>query len=794
MKIERIDKIKGHRVFHDFNWSTELSDFSRFNLIYGWNGSGKTTLSLLFNYLQRREDITEGEVKFQIGGQSIDGSSISGAVIPQVRVFNRDSVDRSMFEVPNHELAPVFYLGEDSSDKQKEIELLKSEQQILSNQIRESQDKEAAAKKLFDDFCKNKALEIKGLLSSSGTGGYNTYNKANFSTKSDQLLACTPPAFCLTPEVFQEFLENKEGAVLKKIDLVSTSMPDYLNIVGHVGGLLKRSIVTDAITDLSENSSRAAWVQQGLNLHNIGDDDVDCYFCSNPISPKRIHDLEAHFNDQLTAFQREVDAEISELTATLNSVENLELPAESQFYTHLQNRYKSSVSQWSTSKHMVTVFLGTLIRALQEKREQPFKSIDLNQYLSLSAAKEKEKGMLMSVIEFMADTTQMISVSMGLGIIEKINRLITEHNEYTANFNEKVDKARRILETHTVSTYLLEYSDYKKTISIHQDAIADFNANLLELNDNLSQLEREIKEFVRPVEELNAEMTAYLGRDELQFQIQGNGYVISRNGHPALNLSEGERTAIAFMYFLKTLEDTDFDMAAGVVVIDDPISSLDANSMYSAFGFMKARTRGVNQLFVLTHSFTFFRHVRKWFFQEPKLPVIQGWQGSNDYRAPYRFYMLDSTINDNIRCSSIKAIDPLLRDYESEYQYIFKKVYDFVNGGSAKNLESYYGLPNIARRLLETFLTFKMPNLDADKIERKLDAIAFDQAKKIRMLRFLHVHSHYDQVGEPEHDLSLLAEAPSVLSDLLELIKSVDLEHYDGMASFFVLEPDTPIN
>lgn len=40
-------------------------------------------------------------------------------------------------------------------------------------------------------------------------------------------------------------------------------------------------------------------------------------------------------------------------------------------------------------------------------------------------------------------------------------------------------------------------------------------------------------------------------------------------------------------------------------------------------------------------------------------------------------------------------------------------------------------------------------------------------------------------MGAPEHDLSLLSEAPAVLCDLIELIKSVDPEHYEGMASFF---------
>ena len=782
MKIERIKKIKGFRIFHDFSWSAELPDFSRFNLVYGWNGSGKTTLSHLFTYLQGKQDIVEGEVKFQIDGQTVVGSNLSTSVVPQVRVFNRDSVDRSMFEVPNHELAPIFYLGEDSAEKQQAIEALKSDQQTLNISKQESQSNEDTSKRTLDDFCKNKALEIKGLLSSSGTGGYNNYDKSAFSTKCEKMVAYTTLSYCLLPNAYQENLASKEGVALNTIADVSTSLPDYLGIVGEVSELLKRSIVSDTINELTENPSIASWVQQGLVLHEVNDTGVQCHFCTNPVPQQRIADLESHFNDQLTEFQREIDAEIASLQTALNSVGQLELPVEPQFYAHLQSQFKASIGDWSSTKSMVSIFLGALIRALKEKREQPFKVMDLNQYLMISGSSEKEKGALRTVLEFIGDAAQVISISLGLGAINTINELIDQHNKYTANFNEEVTKARDVLEMHTVSFHLAEYVEKKEAVSTYEAQVKAFDTRLNELNTNLEQLERDVKEFVRPVEELNSEMAAYLGRDELQFQIKGNGYVISRNGHPAMNLSEGERTAIAFMYFLKTLEDTSFDMANGVVVIDDPISSLDANSMYSAFGFMKERTKGVGQLFILTHSFTFFRLVRGWFFRQP------GQCKKDITKHPSQFYMLDTGQVNGNRVSIIKNLDPLLKDYESEYQYLFKMVYECVVSGNQQPLESYYGLPNMARRLLESFLTFKMPNFTASSIEKKLDEVNFSVAKKNRILRFLHVHSHYDQIGAPEHDLSLLAEAPAVLSDLIDLIKEVDREHYDGMASFF--EPE----
>lgn len=50
--------------------------------------------------------------------------------------------------------------------------------------------------------------------------------------------------------------------------------------------------------------------------------------------------------------------------------------------------------------------------------------------------------------------------------------------------------------------------------------------------------------------------------------------------------------------------------------------------------------------------------------------------------------------------------------------------------------------------------------------------------KKSRITRFLHTHSREGRISNPEHDLSILAETPQVLNDLLELIKREDEKHF----------------
>jgi wobble nucleotide-excising tRNase len=95
-------------------------------------------------------------------------------------------------------------------------------------------------------------------------------------------------------------------------------------------------------------------------------------------------------------------------------------------------------------------------------------------------------------------------------------------------------------------------------------------------------------------------------------------------------------------------------------------------------------------------------------------------------------------------------------------------------------LEQNYVLPNMARRLLESFLAFRQPGTSGD-LWQKMKGVTFDEARKLRILRFLHTHSHSDAVGEPEHDPSLLAEAGAVLKDLLQFIEAQDKAHFDAM-------------
>lgn len=211
MKITRLHKVNNYRIFRDFSWPASLSDFSRFNVIYGWNGSGKTSLSNIFRHIQRQRPLTDGGVEVFVDQTRVAGADFGTAALPAVRVFNRDAVDRNVFELANQQLPPVFFLGEDSVEKQQLIEDLKKQHDAKVQEESGWMRKKSDAASALETFCAEEAKGVKNLLTVAGGGSFNNYNAANFKADVLRLVNATPTPALLTDEQRQQHLAAKDG-------------------------------------------------------------------------------------------------------------------------------------------------------------------------------------------------------------------------------------------------------------------------------------------------------------------------------------------------------------------------------------------------------------------------------------------------------------------------------------------------------------------------------------------------------------------------------------------------------
>lgn len=752
MRILRLSKIKQQRIFRNFVWPDDLPSFAQYNVVYGWNGTGKTTLSSLFAHLQDKCAITDGEVEFELdNGNKLSGATLVTATAPPVRVFNRDFVTKTIDSIGQGNVAPIYFLGAESIEKQKQVEGLKKELEIARKTVTEADSDKRKADKALDEFCIEKGKFIREAL--LGSAQYANYDKRRFKDAVMKLQRQTLQPTALSNEQKQSLRKQKELQAKPSVSRITFTPPDLESLHSQTSELLKRSVVSQVIDALVNDVSVAAWVQQGLVLHK-GEHETDtCRFCGNGFSTERRSELEGHFNDAFTAYQREIEETIRNIDLQQNGLKSVAFPDESRLYDHLTSNFRDSVEKAKQAIHSIDQILACFKDALERKKSIPFEVLTLGNN----------------------DTSENWNGEALQTAIDAVNTIIDEHEETTRNLEEKGKRACELLEQDYVLDALPKFDELSSSLREATIVLAAANEKPDKLRKKIEEIERNIVEYRRPAEELNRELRAYLGRDELQFAIKETGYALTRGGEPAQHLSEGERTAIAFLYFLKSLEDKAFDLSKGIVVIDDPVSSLDANALFSAFGYMKERTKSCHQLFIFTHNFAFFRQIKNWFHH------LKGQKNSCIDKRPGRFYALLSTIDGCERSATLTPIDPLLEQFESEYHFLFRQVYDVANNAvRTSGLAQLYGLPNIARRLIETFLAYRFPDCSGDLIKR-LERVDYDAEKKTRILRLLNTYSHSGGISDPEHDPSVLAETGEVMKAILKMMESVDGDHYQGM-------------
>lgn len=754
MRITAISRLRHCRIFRDFTWASDLRPFAQYNLIYGWNGSGKTTISRILRDLELRRAPPDGEVTLWIGNQLTHNSDFQNTSIP-VRVFNKDFVTENVFPVGGGDAAPILILGTENIDKHKELEVLKLKLVDIQRSLPVVQSQETTARHAKDQHCVQNASVIKDLLRGSGNNPFNNYDKRNYEAKACTMIADGDAIQHRQGDDARAALISIHHASPKpRLEQLTYAPPDVASLRAQTGELVSAKVVSATIKLLSEDAVLSDWVHKGLELHKEHGDS-SCLFCQQPLPNQHLWVLEQHFNAAYETLLKGLEDTTTNLNDAAQLLSALALPNRTQLYDHLAMEFDPIASDLESYRKETLKFLDSLVQLLSTKRGRPFDPLPLD-HATFPLPDSSVCGRLADVI--------------------------LKHNQACDTHNERVVEARAKLEAETIARSLGEYKALEATIESHRTSRVGATTEAARLTAQISKLEMEITEYRRPAEELNEDLRKYLGHAELQLEAQETGYTLTRDGIPATQLSEGETTAIALLYFLKSLRDRRFDISNGVVVLDDPISSLDANALYLAFGFIRERTKDASQLFILTHNFTLFRQVRNWF------KYLKGQRKPTISERPAAFYMLRCLSNERHRYSTIQALDPLLERYESDYHYLFAEVFR-SSTLTETPLQSSYGLPNIARRLLEAFLAFRQPDTSGD-LWLKLQNVDFDEVKKLEIIRFVHTYSHNDAIGEPEHDPSLLSEAQAVLTDLLELIKAEDTDHFDRMVKVIKQEED----
>ncbi len=744
--IQYFEKIEKLGVFSDYKKPPDIEPFQRFNLIYGLNGSGKTTLSRFFSDLNKGQADGFPDLKYKI--RTSDGDFKQGEPYARkIRVFNAEYVDANIGQLEGT-LNPIYVIG---AENKTLAETVKSDEARLSKMTQELSEKQSELGKLqkqrgkiFTDVAPKITEDAKGAV----TRTYNKRNAENAYNELDALQQLSLEDLAEASNAMKQPAMNKlTEFMIPQIRLGQTEKPlfDAIELqVAAVTTILQKSATSSAIERLKKNPALAAWVEAGRELH-AHSAEVKCEYCRQKIPAEREVELAAHFNTSDANLKAEIEQAIDDNRSVCDEVERIRGLSEQALYPELKEEFSVHAAILSSQQSEIIKYLEGLQKALLDKLTRRTESYSLT-FPSLTGATWNDA-------------------------VSSINALIKRHNAETDDFEQRLNANFEKIETHYLSTIDKEVKNVSALILAAEERIdflsdGDAASKTLGINDLSKRIEdnrAKISNSEQAAADLSAKLAAFLGRDDLKFEPEGEGYRIMRFGRAAKRLSEGEKTAITFLYFVVGLGDQDFDLEEGIVVIDDPISSLDSSSVYQAFAYLKNAVKNAKQIFLLTHNFEFLKLLLNWFQHIPK--------PSQNGKSTYWMLHCAST-QGRTRETEIRPLDKVLLQNKNEFAYLLKELMKFESDGT---IQTAYPIPNIIRKVLETFLE---QHSSGQSLYAKLENLDFDEAKKTALYKFANDLSHPTFSGL---DPALVGETQNNIKHLLEMIKEVAPIHFKAL-------------
>lgn len=751
--ILRINRLKDFGIFRDFAWDATINTFKKRNLFFGWNYTGKTTLSKLFNNLEKKAKAHFPSSEFSLlidpNSETITQDQLDNfphfvKVLNSVYVKNVFSWDREKKEG----IEPIlFYLGDEAGTIQPKIDKLKDRWNPKIYSIKQRNDSIVLS---FADYSKDngkfskQATEIRKYLNDQLKS--NDFNKSHFILLIDEIKQD------FSKYILDEIVltETREKALA--VNDFTKQKTDFLlntknaSIAERIKEILEDS-APKAIPfpELDSNENLFNWVQQGLGFHT---ESIKCKFCDNDLKKERMIALNQYYSEKLKEIQDSIKNVRREINQDIGDL-NIEFPHESNIAKHLREKFLKAVDAFNGKRKQYLQVHDLFEQDLKKKESNYFNPIDVTVFPAVTLQDE----------------------------IQNINSIIEEHNQFVESFDSEKQKAVEILLRHYVSEYLVseDYIEKETANNISIDIVKRCRKKIQEINNEITHLESLLKNTVKGQEELNIYLKILLDREDIVIAIEDEKFVLKRGADAATNLSEGEKTAIAFSYFLTELKSLKKEgkLKETIIFIDDPISSLDSNHIFQVRSllqhFFKEKDEYL-QLFISTHNFEFFSVLldSNLFKNENKIDV-------RAEKCPY--YLLNRIQEDN---STIKNLPKSLRSHKSEYAHIFSILKEYNDSTDKDTFEFKILLPNALRRFLELYTLFKYPK-GFTEVDDRIKIVFSPDDGLFHNTKLYHWFSHQNQFEKVAAHDSKLVLIDDAIREVLKHIEENDKLHWKGL-------------
>jgi wobble nucleotide-excising tRNase len=560
------------------------------NFFYGNNGAGKSSIA---------HAIEEDDGVVWADGKTADDFD--------VLVYNQGFISRNF--VNYGELQGVFIFGEEDVEAKKKIQELTDERKRKSDErtasLEEHRKKTAGldtALMDFQDTCFTKTAEIRKRFEKAMDG------KKQKKSFAEAVLAETKPTkydLVMLERLYDVAFDDTARAYpeFKKVGSTIT----YGSLSGK--DLLDKVIVSSSDTPFAKfmkalGTTASDWVRDG-HTHYAGAAGGKCPYCQQKLPDNFEAEIAACFDAQyqqdirdLKQFQAVYERETTEIVRILKA-------------------------------NMGDVMSSIDLKPYQEKIILLESNFEINRQRITEKVKEPSKAISL-------EDTDTLLLEIGT-MIDDINKLVKANNDVVSEKRSSKTKCKVEIMQHLAFLLAADVKNYRDEVSCLEKEIKDITDHGQQLRKDIIVLNAEISELNKH----NANTEAAI--DSINKILKDSGFqgfslrakegvenvyeVIREDGSVAENLSEGERNFIAFLYFYHQVRGSmnSEELKEKVVVIDDPVSSMDSTALFLVSAivreminvcrnnteYLNPKVPGdyIKQLFILTHNVYFHREV-----------------------------------------------------------------------------------------------------------------------------------------------------------------------------------------
>ena len=768
LEIKKID-IKNFGCYKDYLQYKQTgigNDFNsgEVNIFYGRNYSGKSTYSKIFQSIELKKlPDNYGDIDFEIklANKSIIKSNIieSDELPIDCKVFNQQFIDDNIYLHNDNKLNSFqISIGSDTNETLRRIEELRLNEVEPRNEqlLKIESDRTKKLKRLEsseDDLnsrLRKTASKIKNLKNPSVVIG-NRYDirdiKEEFENQSSHI-PIIPSSD--DKEAIDELNQKIEQAKIKileenidepdKIDLVKFDASfNFILFLKDTKNLLSKVVSVSTILDEYKNDSeKINWIKQGVDIH--GDNPEKCIFCGNGINSEFIKNLKLAFSDELRSLERNLESQKERIISEIQRLDTI------------RDINKDDYFKDSTS---TIININKDIRNIISNRKEVLKVLE-------SGILDKQRD-IFSKIEI--DDLNWVDFSeIQVEIDSLYNSTIEQIEQFENRKQKSIDFLRRyhLAKEFPVSEFTSlsqKVYQYQKDIEILNNEYNSLEKEKENFENDISNLESSLKSEAEAVKRINTILQNSLAHSEISLKsidAEENIYFeVSRNEERAYNLSEGEKSLIAFAYYIARLESlSPEEKLKTILFIDDPISSLDENNMFYIYNLIYCliEKKEFLQYFLSTHNLDFLKYTNR-FSSQKDYYLIEKLKQSEDEPAK----------------SYIKRLPKHLKNKVTEFVFLFEQIYRVATDDETEdNYSVFYNFPNNGRKFIETLLYFKYPDYKQSNDEKIIMFFGKENAPFIQRIHneYSHGEDQFDRTRNPINTSEFKHDARIILSAL----------------------------